>query len=113
MFKFSLLQSDTEAAVCELRLVCKLLSALYYTLTLRASTQAEQSLAAAVRSCQPSMHKVLLTSVLSKYLTTDQKNYHPTRVTFSFSLYSISLYYSFHSTYQDMSVAVTFILIIY
>lgn len=80
MFKFSLLQSCTEPAVCELWLVCKFLSALHYTVTLRAAAQAEKPLAAALRTCQPSTHTVLFTSVLSTYLTTDKKkNYHFTK----------------------------------
>jgi len=108
------LQSDNEPAVYEVQLVCKFLSALYYTVTLWASTQAEQPLAAAVRTCQSSMHTVLCTSVLSIYLTTDKKKITILqRVAFSFGVYWKSLHYFFHSTYQGMPIAIAFIFINY
>jgi hypothetical protein len=74
------IQSPTEwhwtsslCTVTGVQILCKFLSALFYTVTLWASAQAEQPTAAAVRTCQPSMHTILFTYVPSTYLTTDLK----------------------------------------
>jgi len=109
LLSLCLLQSDTELAVYEVRLVCKFLSALYYTVTLWASTQAEQPLAAAVRTCQPSTHTVLFTSVLSIYLTTDQKKLPFYKVWHS-HLVCIENHYIIFSTVPTKGMAIALLL---
>jgi hypothetical protein len=116
MFKFNLLQSDTEPAVWELCLVsiCFANSCQQYITKWLCELRLKQSSHLLLQWGPANPTRIQFSSHLCCLHTSQQivKITFLQRVTFSFGWYWKSLNYFFHSAYQGVSIVTTFIFII-